>query len=633
MIPKMFKLKIFKDAAIVLVACMLLSNISYATDISVTSGAVDDTINGNCSLIEAIRSANTDSVVGADACPAGSGSDQLDLGGATYSLTVVNDTNYGYNATPCITSEISIIGGGAIITRSSTSADFRLICVADTGHLEIEDTTITNGKADGPSLSYQRGGAILVRGILDLDNVVLNGNTAAQQGGALLVDGGTANISNSTFEGNSAVKGGAIRSDYNESNDSTALVNIVSSVFNNNQADHGGATFFSNSVANVNNSVISNNSSVSVGGGLYYSGSSGSIISSSVNGNITGEKGAGIRIDRSFPALISSNVTISNSIIDGNHAINYGGGGIYVILSNLTLEKTTISNNIAGSNNPDIGRGGGLYVDVAHADVQNTTLSGNSAVVYGGGIYVDPDPDKALYNASITLKHVTVSSNSAIKGGEGIWLNPISKATLVNSIVAKNGSDDCGKAPTALMQDDGGNWFGDNRCTGVANGEPKLGPLSDNGGPTYTHALLTGSPAIDQGVLSDCLPTDQRGETRPIGSSCEPGAYEEFCSFSILPTSYSFSSNEGSETVNITASRSDCAWNALENLYWISLSPTSGTDDGIVTVTVSANNGGPRSGAATIAGQRYSINQAAVDGWVPPGFSWIMFLPAIINNK
>ena len=52
-----------------------------------------------------------------------------------------------------------------------------------------------------------------------------------------------------------------------------------------------------------------------------------------------------------------------------------------------------------------------------------------------------------------------------------------------------------------------------------------LGPLSDNGGPTQTMALLPGSPALDAGTLT-CYPADQRGVTRPQGAACEIGAYE-----------------------------------------------------------------------------------------------------------
>jgi hypothetical protein len=53
-----------------------------------------------------------------------------------------------------------------------------------------------------------------------------------------------------------------------------------------------------------------------------------------------------------------------------------------------------------------------------------------------------------------------------------------------------------------------------------------LGPLADNGGPTQTHALLPGSPAIDAGDNTACPATDQRGVTRPLGAACDIGAYE-----------------------------------------------------------------------------------------------------------
>jgi hypothetical protein len=72
-----------------------------------------------------------------------------------------------------------------------------------------------------------------------------------------------------------------------------------------------------------------------------------------------------------------------------------------------------------------------------------------------------------------------------------------------------------------------------NAC-GLTNGananligsDPNLGPLADNGGATQTHALLSGSPAIDAGDNSTCPATDQRGVARPQGSACDIGAYE-----------------------------------------------------------------------------------------------------------
>ncbi|HET6865942.1 MAG TPA: fibronectin type III domain-containing protein, partial [Solirubrobacteraceae bacterium] len=59
---------------------------------------------------------------------------------------------------------------------------------------------------------------------------------------------------------------------------------------------------------------------------------------------------------------------------------------------------------------------------------------------------------------------------------------------------------------------------------GFASGDPKLGPLQGNGGPTPTMALGAGSAAIDRGA--GCASTDQRGLTRPVGAACDIGAYE-----------------------------------------------------------------------------------------------------------
>ena len=89
---------------------------------------------------------------------------------------------------------------------------------------------------------------------------------------------------------------------------------------------------------------------------------------------------------------------------------------------------------------------------------------------------------------------------------------------------------------------------------------------------------------------------------------------EADCSYSISPTSGSFPSSGGSETVSVDASRSDCLWSTSENLNWVSLSPSSGTGDGMVTVIVYTNTGPARNGTVTIAGKTYSISQLAGSG-------------------
>jgi hypothetical protein len=70
----------------------------------------------------------------------------------------------------------------------------------------------------------------------------------------------------------------------------------------------------------------------------------------------------------------------------------------------------------------------------------------------------------------------------------------------------------------------------DGSCNPVANDvvvwDAKVGPLADNGGPTWTHALLTGSPAIDAGDDPACPASDQRGVARPQGPHCDIGPFE-----------------------------------------------------------------------------------------------------------
>lgn len=84
------------------------------------------------------------------------------------------------------------------------------------------------------------------------------------------------------------------------------------------------------------------------------------------------------------------------------------------------------------------------------------------------------------------------------------------------------------------------------------------------------------------------------------------------CSYSISPSSYSYSSSGGSTTVSVDANYSSCSWIASEGLSWVTLSTSGGTGNGSVTVTVSANTGDARNGSITIAGQVYTLSQEAL---------------------
>jgi hypothetical protein len=146
------------------------------------------------------------------------------------------------------------------------------------------------------------------------------------------------------------------------------------------------------------------------------------------------------------------------------------------------------------------------------------------------------------------MSSCTVSDN-----GVEPWPPPIPQAPalhnegvmeLKNSIVAaqRSSSWDCENNGTLVSL--GNNIESDGTCgfdgPGDTVADPLLGPLQDNGGPTPTHALLPGSPAIDAVSLAACtydddgdpgtpevsLAKDQRGVARPQGGSCDIGAYE-----------------------------------------------------------------------------------------------------------
>jgi hypothetical protein len=116
---------------------------------------------------------------------------------------------------------------------------------------------------------------------------------------------------------------------------------------------------------------------------------------------------------------------------------------------------------------------------------------------------------------SATLTNVTVSGNS-LDGIHGVGGG--GPMQMKNTLVANNGGDDCV-----------GSIFSSDHS--LCGDDPRLGPLQNNGGPTFTQALLPGSPAIDAGDDAVTSPplnlrTDQRGLPRQAGENVDIGAYE-----------------------------------------------------------------------------------------------------------
>lgn len=253
-----------------------------------------------------------------------------------------------------------------------------------------------------------------------------------------------------------------------------------------------------------------------------------------VSGNQAGAAGGGIAANVAAAVLHANDVSVRN-----NRAAA-GGGGINVFNGEANLERVTLSGNTSEM------VGGGLLNEAGTARLTNVTISGNAADEDGGGL-------RTIVGGSSFLNNVTVAGNTADADGGGasgegggIVAREASTIEVRNSIVAGNAdlsgeAPDCFQDPPAVITSGGHNIIGnDTGCgflpatgdqvgTGAAPIDPRLGPLADNGGPTQTHALLQGSPAIDKGNPAvpgsggnACAATDQRGAPR----NCDVGAYE-----------------------------------------------------------------------------------------------------------
>ena len=227
----------------------------------------------------------------------------------------------------------------------------------------------------------------------------------------------------------------------------------------------------------------------------------------------------------------NASLTIDTVTFSNNHSKN-GGGAVEIVNGNLVVTASTFANNSATG----FGAGGGAIESLIGTGiaVTNSTFvsNGGGASTTGSAIEVNTAP-------TVTITNSTFSGNNgdgAVEADGGVTM------TLRNTIVAAtvNGAN-CRTFSTGTIVDGGGNvQFGGtiaNSCgAGVATGDPVLGPLANNGGPTQTQALGAGSAAIDAGNDATCLATDQRGTARPLGAHCDAGAFEAPAVVPVAPT-------------------------------------------------------------------------------------------------
>ena len=230
------------------------------------------------------------------------------------------------------------------------------------------------------------------------------------------------------------------------------------------------------------------------GGGISNSGIL-TLSDSVVSFNTSADRGGGI-----FNGG-GGQLTLVDSILSDNTSTVNAGGGI-ISFGSLTITGSTVSGNVAGG-------AGGVFSNGTWT-LSNSTISNNNSafVVFG----------------TATLNNLTMSGNAGTTQVSGTVITR-------NSIFADNGG--C----TGTLDSLGFNLFYNTDCTlngettgNVTGIDPLLGSLADNGGPTFTHALLPGSSAIDAGSCTDSedspVTTDQRGAARPQGVTCDVGAFE-----------------------------------------------------------------------------------------------------------
>lgn len=271
-------------------------------------------------------------------------------------------------------------------------------------------------------------------------------------------------------------------------------------------------------------------------------------------------------------AYVADDATLDDSsVIENDVASAVGingtyitaGGGLYV-RGNLTLTGSTIAANSADSNT-GYSTGGGVFAR-GDVDIRDSTIYGNGAQLGGGAIlkaefsvYGDPGTTLSIsnstmaYNSSdgygaaiatarpVTIANSTIAANDAAAGYAGVWCSGDCSIELESSVVAANwaGSKQTGPfrsdlgAQSALVVSGAHNLVnvvGRNVTVpaDTLNADPLLLGLADYGGPTWTMALASGSPAIDAGSNPDDLDFDQRGAGFPrvSGAAADIGAFE-----------------------------------------------------------------------------------------------------------
>ncbi|HEU5011794.1 MAG TPA: Ig-like domain-containing protein, partial [Roseiflexaceae bacterium] len=427
---------------------------------------------GVVSLREAICAANNTA-----------GADTITFGvNGTFPITRLGEDDANDVGDFDLKSNITITGNGAANTIIDGRNNDRVFDTFGCGACTINISGVTITRGNGNSTNGSVGGGMYIDGgvTVSISNSTVSNSTSEAGGGGGINNSGILTLNTVTLSGNSSLaQGGGLRN--------SGKLAITNSTFSNNSADEGGGLWtstFSGDAVSITSSTFQGNTTVGIaggisgdGGGLYIGGDAVySLSTSTISGNIAGRNGGGVFLRDDAGSTLAA-TTLTNNTISGNSAKG-NGGGVYHDSGSNTINNTTIALNISNSDSTSGGDGGGIY---------------------------------ALTN-SLTVRNSIVAGNSGLAGAR----------------------PDCG----GIFTSGGYNLFGDSTQCPATTGDSNLvtlgktigqvlnTTLANNGGPTLTHALLGGSPAIDTGNNATCASTDQRGVARPFGAACDKGSFE-----------------------------------------------------------------------------------------------------------
>jgi hypothetical protein len=354
------------------------------------------------------------------------------------------------------------------------------------GTLVLNSSTVSDNISGGFGGGISSGGPLggpNVGGVVTINSSLIADNQASLESGGGLYLLGPATITDSTISGNSAgAQGGGIF--INVPLQTTTLVTLSRCVLEGNSGVGGGLMNLDAAVV-VANSTVSGNTATAFGaaGGLENALSAARMsITDSV---IADNTGSGV--------VNNGQMTMSGSTISGNSSTS-SGGGLQVGYGNVTLVNSTISGNTAATSGGGVSSGGTSTLELTSVTITGNTANGVGQMGHGGG---------GLASAPNMSGHVLLR-NTLIAGNFTASLGPdvIGRVTSLGFNLIGETDDSLGWGP----HDRTGDFF--------APLDPLLGPLQDNGGPTPTHALLLGSPALDAGDPTLGGSVDQRGTVR-----------------------------------------------------------------------------------------------------------------------